>query len=279
MSKKYPVFFSYIGGKHYLLKHLLKLIPEHKIYVEAFCGSAKLLFAKNPSKIEVINDYDKRIANLFYVVAFKFDEFFNKAQYLVYSRALFEEFKKQLKQKSIDQLGDVDDAVMTYGAINIGFAGEIFGSFGYAYKRNSATAFSNKIQKLPLIHERLKNVTIESLDFEAILDKYGDKEDAFIYLDPPYYKAEHYYNGFNHNDHERLLNKLPTLKAKWLLSGYANKLYDNKLKNFYRLEIDVKKHSYGVTKMSKLKEKPNATEVLWANYNINKIEINGENNE
>jgi len=273
MSKKYPVFFHYIGGKHYLLKHLLKLIPEHNIYIEAFCGSAKLLFAKPPGKIEVINDYDKRIANLFYVVAFKFDEFFNKAQNLVYSRALYEEFKKQLKEKTINELGDVNDAVMTYGAINMGFSGQIFSSFSCGIVKNNALAFNNKISKLPLIHERLKNVTIECLDFEVILNKYGDKEDAFIYLDPPYYKTEHYYNGFNHNDHERLLNKLTTLKAKWLLSGYANELYDNKLKDFYRLEIDVKKHSYGITKSSKSNEKPNATEVLWANYNINKIEI------
>lgn len=270
MIKKHPVFFQYIGGKHYLLKYLLKLIPEHKIYVEAFCGSAKLLFAKPPSKIEVINDYDKRIANLFYVVAFKFDEFFSKAQNLVYSRTLFEEFKKQLKEKTINELGDVDDAVMTYGAINMGFSGQMFNTFSYCIVGNKASTFNKKISKLPLIHERLKNVTIESLDFEVILDKYGDKEEAFIYLDPPYYKTEHYYNGFNHSDHERLLNKLLTLKAKWLLSGYANELYDNKLKDFYRLEINVKKHSYGITKNSKLNERPNATEVLWANYNINK---------
>jgi len=271
MAKKYLVFFQYIGGKHYLLKYLLKLVPEHRIYVEAFCGSAKLLFAKTPSKIEVINDYDKRIANLFYVVAFKFDEFFNKAQNLIYSRALYTEFKKQLKQKTINELGDVDDAVMTYGAINMGFNGQIFGNLSYGYKKNQPKRFFNKIDKLPLIHGRLKNVTIECLDFEVILDRYGDKEDTFIYLDPPYYKTEHYYNGFNTNDHERLLNKLPTLKAKWLLSGYANELYDNKLKDFYRLEINVKKHSYGITKNSKSKERPNATEVLWANYNTNQI--------
>jgi len=43
-KRKPPTFFKYVGGKHFLLKHLLPLIPQHKVYVEPFCGSAKLFF-------------------------------------------------------------------------------------------------------------------------------------------------------------------------------------------------------------------------------------------
>ena len=39
-----------------MLKHILPLIPPHKIYTEAFCGGAAVLFAKRPSEAEVIND-------------------------------------------------------------------------------------------------------------------------------------------------------------------------------------------------------------------------------
>ena len=31
---------SYYGGKQTLLKHILPLIPNHKLYTEAFCGGA-----------------------------------------------------------------------------------------------------------------------------------------------------------------------------------------------------------------------------------------------
>jgi hypothetical protein len=34
-----------------------------------------------------------------------------------------------------------------------------------------------------------------------------------------------------------LLNILKQSKAKWLLSGYANPLYDEELKDFYRIEV------------------------------------------
>lgn len=35
---------SYYGGKQTLLKHILPLIPKHKLYTEAFCGGAAVLF-------------------------------------------------------------------------------------------------------------------------------------------------------------------------------------------------------------------------------------------
>ena len=39
-------FFPYLGGKTALVPRLLELIPEHLVYVEAFGGSAELLFSK-----------------------------------------------------------------------------------------------------------------------------------------------------------------------------------------------------------------------------------------
>jgi DNA adenine methylase len=54
---------SYYGGKQKMIPHILPLIPEHKIYVEPFFGGGAIFFAKEPSKIEVINDIDKRVYN------------------------------------------------------------------------------------------------------------------------------------------------------------------------------------------------------------------------
>ena len=48
---------SYYGGKQTLLKHILPLIPKHKLYTEAFCGGAAVLFAKRPADGEVIKRY------------------------------------------------------------------------------------------------------------------------------------------------------------------------------------------------------------------------------
>lgn len=41
---------SYYGGKQTLLKYILPHIPQHRIYTEAFCGGAAVLFAKRPAE-------------------------------------------------------------------------------------------------------------------------------------------------------------------------------------------------------------------------------------
>jgi Site-specific DNA methylase len=119
-------FFPYIGGKGFLVNTIIKLISPHRIYVEPFGGSAKVLLNKEPSEIEVYNDADLRLANLFYVVAFKFDEFEEKVNKLVYSRALLRKFLRDVKlpKLTLDELGDVDVAVKTYFILRTTFNGQ-----------------------------------------------------------------------------------------------------------------------------------------------------------
>jgi DNA adenine methylase len=266
------VFFPYVGGKFYMLDVILKLIPKHEVYVEVFGGSAKVLLNKPPSDIEIYNDYDKKIANLFYVVAFHFEEFHQKIKWLTYSRAIREQFLKDYRKTNLEKLGDVDLAVKTYYLLHTGFAGKyLSGGWGYSFIKSEAKLFLNSLETLKLIYERLKNVHIECLDFRQLLNKVLYRENAFIYLDPPYYSVEHYYNiDFTEQDHKDLLNLLKQSKAKWLLSGYANPLYDEELKDFYKIEVPVVKHSYGITMNTQAKERPKAIEVLWANYDITK---------
>jgi DNA adenine methylase len=59
--------FPWPGGKHALVPQLLQMIPEHRTYVEVFAGSAKLLFAKEPSSFEVVNDLNGDVVNFFRV--------------------------------------------------------------------------------------------------------------------------------------------------------------------------------------------------------------------
>jgi DNA adenine methylase len=260
-----------------MLDVILKLIPEHEVYVEVFGGSAKVLLNKPPSDIEIYNDYDKRIANLFYVVAFKFDEFYEKVSRLVFSRASGEHFLKDYHKTKLTELGDVDLAVKTYYLLRTNFSGKMASTYSFRLsfggRKNIAKTFFNALSELELIHKRLQHVIIESVDFRNLLSKVVDRENVFIYLDPPYYGTEYHYNpNFSEQDHKDLLNLIKQSKAKWLLSGYANPLYDEELKDFYRIEVPAVKHSYAITMHSQAKEKPKAIEVLWANYDITKQE-------
>jgi len=267
MEYRKPInFFSYIGGKHYVAKTIVELMPPHKRYVEPFVGSGKILFAKEPSEIEVINDADKKIANLFYCVAFHFDEFWNKAKWLLHSREILNTLREKWKSEPT-KLGDVEHAIATYYLFVSSFGGKSSGGLAYEFEKNSyPKMITNKILNLRTIRKRLSKVIIECKDFEELMSIW-DKPDTLFYCDPPYFGAEHYYAlKFTKQDHERLLNFLKQAKGKWILSGYHNELYDKALKDYPYIEKHLSKPSYGITKNSKRKTRPPATEVVWFNF-------------
>jgi len=59
---------QYLGSKGRLGPWIASLLPPHRTYVEPFCGSAAVLFAKPPSPTEVINDRDGDLVCLFRVL-------------------------------------------------------------------------------------------------------------------------------------------------------------------------------------------------------------------
>jgi DNA adenine methylase len=259
-----------MGGKHYILNNLLKLIPSHKTYVEPFGGSGKLLLNKLPAQQEVYNDGDIRVANLFYVVANRFEEFYEKVNRLVYSRAIYDDIFK--KADAVKELGDVNGAVYFYFRIKSTFASKLTSkSFAYSFTDNQSGRYFNGLRELTYIHERIKKVLTLNKDYDIILSEYMNNENTFIYLDPPYFNAEHYYDAeFGLEDHKNMINLLKQAKCKWLLSGYANDLYDEELKDYYRIEIPSVKSSYGLTEANKhlTNTRPRSLEILWANYTL-----------
>jgi hypothetical protein len=46
-----------------MLRYILPLIPEHKIYTEAFFGGGAVFWAKEPAKVEFINDHNGEVIN------------------------------------------------------------------------------------------------------------------------------------------------------------------------------------------------------------------------
>jgi len=63
--KKVNTPFGYFGSKNKIALQLCNELPTHNCWVEGFCGSAALTLAKAPAPIEVINDIDSEIVNVF----------------------------------------------------------------------------------------------------------------------------------------------------------------------------------------------------------------------
>ncbi|MDR1455503.1 MAG: DNA adenine methylase, partial [Tannerella sp.] len=59
---------TYYGGKQKMLGIILPLVPEHKIYTEAFFGGGAVFWAKEPARVEFINDYDGEVINFYKIL-------------------------------------------------------------------------------------------------------------------------------------------------------------------------------------------------------------------
>ena len=65
-------FIAWVGGKKALRKLIYTMFPvQFDRYIEVFGGGGWVLFGKPPNlkrKLEVYNDYNSNLANLFYCV-------------------------------------------------------------------------------------------------------------------------------------------------------------------------------------------------------------------
>lgn len=114
MPSKTPLFnnqqhapiIPWVGGKRRLAKHILPLFPDHTCYVEPFCGAAALYFLKPQAKVEVLNDVNGELVNLYRVVKHHMDEFVRQFRWALTSRQMY----KWLQATPEETLTDVQRA-------------------------------------------------------------------------------------------------------------------------------------------------------------------------
>lgn len=205
-------FISWIGGKKALRKIILEQFPEtgsFDRYIEVFGGAAWVLFAlEKPAKLEIYNDVNGELVNLFRCVKYHPAAVQDELSWLLMSR---EQFCRE-KDKVIQQMTDIQRAARFFIMIK-----ESFGSGCQSFRMDSRD-LSGSISYLLEVSKRLNKTVIENLDFERLIHIY-DRNTAFFYLDPPYYEAEKYYpDRFNPDDHFRLKSKLDSIKGRFLLS-------------------------------------------------------------
>ncbi len=200
-----------MGGKSRLRKTIIDMLPEHTCYVELFFGAGWVYFAKEPSKVEVINDIDKELINLFKMIKYHGPEVERMLEYEFSGRDIFEEYKNY----TIDELTEIQRAIRILYIITQSFAAK-GGNYGYGTTRKpSQQIFMNKA--LRDIRERLSNTYVENLSFEKIIDKYDRKHTVF-FIDPPYFETAGYESKFGKEEHLILLEKLKLLKGKFILT-------------------------------------------------------------
>lgn len=258
-------FISYYGGKQKMLRHILPLIPEHKIYTEAFFGGGAVFFAKEPSEAEIINDINSMAICFYKTARNNFDELKAKIEATPFSRAIYKVAMDIYRAPHL--FNDVQKAWSFYVGTNAGFSSKI-GSWGYDKHSKRVTAWVNKQRSFDeSIVERLKHAQIESNEAHKVIESRDDIT-AFHYVDPPYINTNQgHYSGYSEDDYRTLLDTLAHVKGKFLLSGYPNHILDRYIKQ-YGWHIRTFDKSLSAKKAVDGKRLSRKTEVLVANYPI-----------
>lgn len=205
---------SYVGGKSKLAQKIISAFPTHTCYCEVFSGAAWVFFKKVPSEVEILNDRDEAIVNLFRVVQNHYEEFLRQFRYLIVSRKIFEIMKRQ----DPFTLTDIQRAVKHFYILRSSFASRLINpSFGYGTTHKPNLSILDLEEKLLEMHWRLANVYIENLDYKDCIKRY-DRPHTLFYLDPPYYGTRDYNYNLNDEDYIGLAEILGRIEGKFILS-------------------------------------------------------------
>lgn len=252
---------TYYGGKQKLVPTILELIPSHTLYCEPFAGGAAVFFAKDPAKVEVLNDTNRELINFYRILKKHPDNLEQEITETLYSRATFNDAWAIYNYPHL--FSDIKRAWALWVLSMQGFSGQLSATWGYDKVNNSPVKrMINRRDELSIAAERLANVQVECTDAIRIIES-RDSENAFFYVDPPYFNSDcGHYDGYTEDDFRELLQTLAQIRGKFLLSSYPSDIL---------AEFSQQYGWYTVKKEMRIdagKSTRKKIEVLTANYRI-----------
>ena len=265
-----PPPFGYYGAKRRISRHIVGSLPPHNAWVEAFCGSAAITLAKAPAPIEVINDLDGHIVNLFKQLRNNPVELCRRVSLTPYARQEHQQSADYTSEDDplerarlflVNTMMSVNGTPRQHSSKQAGF------SFSQSYVRSSSEARVSRWYNLPpkllQVAERLRRVRVENRDARDIMGMFLNRPATLMYLDPPYLTPRgHQYRLDQDQDfHLELLDLCNRSRSMILVSSYDHPLYSKELspeRGWTRQVLEVKTRDTTGRDFSR-------HEVLWRN--------------
>lgn len=256
---------SYYGGKQKLAATIVKMLPAHKLYCEPFIGGAAVLFAKEKSLVEVINDTNAELINFYKVCKNRFHELQSLVRVTLHSRELHDDAWIIYNKPQL--FDEVRRAWAVWVLSTQSFSAALDGSWGFDKSDNTTSVKINnkKEQFTEDLAIRLQTVQVECADALYII-KSHDTADSLFYCDPPYFNSDcGHYDGYSKEDFEQLLKTLSEIKGKFLLSSYPSDILKQYVKanGWHQWSTET-----GVSVNNKSGYQKRKVEVLTANYKL-----------
>lgn len=207
---------AWLGGKSRLADQIIERMPAHQTYCEVFAGAAWVLFKKPESKVEVINDINRELTNLYRCVKHHLGELVAQFRWMLVARDDFDAFLSMPP----DALTDIQRAARFFYLAKTSFGAKIHKpTFGIAATAPPRLNLLRIEEELSDAHVRLARVFVENKPYDQVIQRF-DKPGTLFYVDPPYWGNEKDYGEgvFCREDFARLAGLLASLKGKFILS-------------------------------------------------------------
>lgn len=205
----------WMGGKRRLADRIFPLFPKHSCYVEPFAGGAALYFLRPvPAEVEVLNDVNGDLVNLYRVVQHHLEEFVRQFKWALVSREIY----KWNQDTRPETLTDIQRAARFYYLQQLAFGGKVQGqTFGTATTTPPGLNLLRMEENLSAAHLRLSGTYIERLSWQDCIKRY-DREHTLFYMDPPYWETEGYGVPFEYSQYQEMAKVIGAIKGKAIIS-------------------------------------------------------------
>ena len=252
--------FAYYGGKTTLAQQIAAALPKHDHYVEPFAGSLAVLLAKEPSRMETVNDLDEKLMTFWRVLRDQPDALERVCRLTPHSRT-----ELALAQEDTDD--ELEAARRVWVTLTQSRSHRLT-DIGWKFRKKLDQTMADKTavyaSRIENAAERIRKVSLENRDALDVIRDYGTEPTVCIYADPPYlgetrsgtYRLE----MKSAEQHETFAEACHAAKAAVVVSGYDSDLYTNLFAGWHRTDLKAPAALSGAT---------NRVETLWSNRQLN----------
>jgi DNA adenine methylase len=272
LVKKISPPIKWHGGKSYLARRIVALMPPHTHYVEPYAGGLAVMMAREPDGVsEVANDLHGDLTTFWRVLQdpVAFERFRRVVEAMPFSEVEWRDADAALRGRS--GADPVERAVWFFVACRQSLAGRMKAFAPLSRNRTrrrmneQSSAWITAVAGLPSVHARLRRVVVLNRPALEVI-RQQDGPATLFYCDPPYLHEtrattrEYGEHEMDKADHRELLGLLRSVRGKVMLSGYPSTLYDRALAGWNRHAFDLPNNAAGGA------TKARETEVLWCNF-------------
>ena len=231
-------------------------LPMRRLYVETHGGMFGVGLCRDPSPIEIYNDLEDRVVNWWGVVQRDWHRLVGLLRTTPYSRKVYNEARQ-----TIDEGTPLERALKMSVVLWCSRSAVWTEDDRFIICQSRPAAFGRLAEGgLEALASRMRKVIIECRDATEVLHWVKNKEDAVVYVDPPYRTAAHVelYN-LSAVDTEPLTEALLAQRGAVAISGYGSE-WDH---------LGWRREEFSTWAGSSSPDQ-RRTEVLWLNFEVDR---------